>query len=191
MGGPSRQPSNSALQLKITLLDVDPPIWRRVLVPSAITLPRLHRVFQEAMGWWDSHLHAFEIKDKHYVTFHIEEFGDVTDELIEDRVKLAGLVRVGDTFLYEYDFGDDWQHLVEVEAIESVEVALGHATCLDGARACPPEDVGSTPGYENFLEALADPTHEEHDEYVEWLGGSFDPEHFNLVEVNARLAHVR
>ncbi len=191
MGGPSRKLSNSVLQLKITLLYVDPPIWRRILVPASFALPRLHRVFQEVMGWQDSHLHAFDIKDKCYVMSGIDDWGDFPDDIIEDGIRIANLLDVGDTFLYRYDYGDGWEHLVVLEAISSVDSALLHAVCLGGERACPPEDVGGTPGYQYFLEAIGDVSHEEHEDYLVWAGGSFDPEAFNLALANVGLQRVR
>ena len=191
MDAPSRYPSNSALQLKVTLLGVKPPIWRRILVPASIALPGLHRVFQVVMGWEDSHLHAFEIKKKRYVMAGVDEWDDSPYELSEDGVKIAKLVEVGDTFVYLYDFGDDWRHLVVVEAISSAGRALVHASCLGGERACPPEDVGGTPGYYYFLQAISDPSHEEHEDYLEWAEDGFDPEAFNLADLNARLQRLR
>ncbi len=191
MGGPSRRLSNSALQLKITLLGVDPPIWRRILVPASLALPGLHRVFQVVMGWQDSHLHGFEIKNKRYVMADIDDWGDFPDDLIEDGVKITKLLEVGDTFVYQYDYGDDWRHLVVLEAVYSAGSVLVHSVCLGGERSCPPEDVGGVPGYEYFLEAVGDASHEEHENYLEWAGGSFDPEAFNLVEANAGLQHFR
>ena len=143
------------------------------------------------MGWWDSHLHAFDINDKRYVMSGLDQWDDFPDDIVEDRIKIAKLVSVGDTFVYQYDFGDNWEHLVEVEAITPVDVALTHATCVGGARSCPPEDVGSTHGYEQFLSVLADPTDEEHEHYMEWSGGHFDAESFDLSDVNARLQRVR
>ena len=190
MGRPSRRQSISTLQLKIDLLDIDPPIWRRILVPASFALPALHRVFQEVMGWEDSHLHAFEIKNRHYVMPGVDEFGDFPDDLIEDGVKIAELLDVGDSFVYEYDYGDNWQHLVVLEAVSSAGPALVRAVCLGGERACPPEDVGGISGYAYFLDAVGDPAHEEHDEYLVWVGGSFDPEAFNVAEVNARLQRL-
>ncbi len=142
------------------------------------------------MGWQDSHLHAFEIKNRHYVMPGVDEFGDFPDDLIEDGVKIAELLDVGDSFVYEYDYGDNWQHLVVLEAVSSAGPALVRAVCLGGERACPPEDVGGISGYAYFLDAVGDPAHEEHDEYLVWVGGSFDPEAFNVAEVNARLQRL-
>ncbi len=180
---------NSAFRLRVTLVDVDPLVWRRVLVAGTIRLPLLHQVFQVLMGWDDYHLHAFEIRGERYGVADAD-WGP-PGELNERGVRLIKLVGVGDTFTYSYDFGDNWCHLVEVEAIEPVQVALAHAACLDGARACPPEDVGGSPGYAFFREAIVDSTHEEHAGYMEWSGGDFDPEAFNLADVNTRLRQVR
>ena len=142
------------------------------------------------MGRQDSHLHAFEIKNRHYVMPGVDEFGDFPDDLVEDGVKIAEFLDVGDSFAYEYDYDDNWQHLVVLEAISSVGSALVRAVCLGGERACPPEDVGGISGYAYFLEAVGDPSHEEHEDYLVRAGGSFDPEAFNLAEVNARLQRL-
>jgi hypothetical protein len=177
----------TVLQLRIDLEEVDPAIWRRLLVPSGIRLAKLHDIFQVAMGWTDSHLHAFTIGDRRY-GMHIDDFLD--NEL--DEKKFTVLKALGDErrFRYEYDFGDDWQHHVLVEDIIKVPAELPFAVCLDGQRSCPPEDCGGPYGYANLLNAIEDPGHEEHDEYIEWVGDDFDPEEFNLATTNVILQHL-
>ncbi len=176
-------------QLRIQLENLTPTVWRRLLVPGGVRLAKLHEIFQAAMGWTNSHLHSFTIGEDLY-GMHIEDYPD--DELDETEftvfVALRGGVR---RFRYEYDFGDSWEHEVTVEATTWSPLALKHAVCLDGQNACPPEDVGGVGGYAQFLEALADPLHEEHDSYLVWVGYKFDPEAFELAAANAALQRQR
>jgi hypothetical protein len=180
-------------QIKITLKDCKPPVWRRLLISSETTLPKLHNIIQAAMGWYDSHLHAFEIYDEHYSApspydpYHLQEM----DMKSTNRVKLNKLITAeGEKFRYDYDFGDDWQHEILLEKILPADPQQKLPVCLTGKRACPPEDVGGVWGYEGFLEAIADPSHPEHAMYVEWMGDDFDPEAFDLDQVNERLKHL-
>ena len=175
-------------QLKISLLEIEPEIWRRLLVLGGVRLDRLHEIFQVAMAWTNSHLHEFRVGDTRYGEPDSEfDEGDVRDER---RVRLCEVApRVNDSFVYEYDFGDGWEHLVVVEKILGpTETVANLPVCLAGARACPPEDCGGVPGYESFLEAIRDPEHQEHDAMLEWVGGSFNPQAFDLEKVN-RLLH--
>ena len=176
-------------QLRIRLEEIDPPVWRRVLVPGGAKLSKLHDIFQAAMGWTNSHLHSFTIDGKLYGT-HIDDYPE--DELDESEytvlVALRGSLK---PFVYEYDFGDSWAHEVVVEDLTWSPYALKHGVCLDGEGACPPEDVGGTSGYAEFLEALADPLHEEHDNSLVWVGYKFDPSVFNVAAANAALQRVR
>ncbi len=178
-------------QVKISLLEIEPEIWRRLLVPRGVRLDRLHEIFQVAMGWTNSHLHEFRVGDTRYSEPDPEyDKGDVRDER---SVRLFEVARgVNDSFLYEYDFGDSWEHRVVVEKILAPEESPADLpVCLAGARACPPEDCGGMPGYESFLEALRDPAHEEHAAMLAWVGGSFDPEAFDLKSVNRLLQWMR
>jgi Plasmid pRiA4b ORF-3-like protein len=167
----------AAFELDVTLLDVEPRIWRRVVVPESISLRDLHNVLQVALGWDNTHLYQFAIDDVDYGEVEdMDELGDV-------RTKLVDLVTPGATFRYDYDFGDGWEH--EVRVLRTTAADGPH--CLDGARACPPEDCGGPPGYERLLEVLAEPTHPEHDELAEWIGRSVDPEAFDRAAVDAAL----
>jgi hypothetical protein len=180
------------LQLRISLLDVVPLIWRSVIVPETITLPKLHVVILWSMGWQGGHLHEFAFMGTRYGEPDPE--WDRTDEVKpERRVTLRkAMAGVMNTFEYLYDFGDNWRHLVQVEEIaEMGPEASKLVRCVAGANACPPEDVGGVPGYEEFLQALADPGHEEHEHYLSWVGGSFDPRAFDLDDVNNRLAEIK
>ena len=181
-------------QLKVTLRDSKPPIWRRLLVSSETKLSKLHNIIQEAMGWEVYHLHQFVVDDVYY-SMPLEEM-DMEDER---RVKLRDIVSgEGFKFVYEYDFGDGWEHIVLVEKILSPDPTQqlpGFLTsklpiCIKGKRACPPEDVGGIWGYDTFLEAINDPNHPEHAMYSEWIGDEFDAEAFDVDVVNERLRYL-
>lgn len=163
-------------------------VWRRLLVPGSVRLSRLHAMFQAAMGWTDSHLHMFRIGDLIYGS----QFDDYPeDELDEKSVTVLQAVRAQRRFLYEYDFGDSWDHEVVVEEFSVTGWGLKFAVCLDGQNACPPEDVGGPGGYADFLEVLADPSHDEYEHMVGWAGGPFDPDLFDVAVANVALQRVR
>jgi hypothetical protein len=184
-----RQPDD-VFQVRISLTHITPSIWRRVLVPQEIVLPRLHAVAQVVMGWTDSHLHRFRVGDVHLAEPSVEDY----EPLPLDYRKIAfnQIARYrGSTCIYEYDFGDGWEHLIEVEdelPIETMTSPLPQ--CIGGERACPPEDCGGPHGYEEFVAAIRDPCHEEHEQCQEWAGDNFDPEAFDLDLVNRRLARL-
>jgi hypothetical protein len=177
-------------QLKIELEGIAPPIWRRVLVPGKISLGRLHAVIQMAMGWDNSHLHFFAIGKQAYSdpAFDLDEFRGVP-VLDEDEALLTDVApRAGKALVYMYDFGDSWGHRIKVEKILRGELSKGNIVeCIDGARACPPEDCGGVWGYEDRLQALTDLRHNSHKSTLEWLGEEFDPEAFDLEEINKAL----
>ena len=183
-------PSNTSIyQIKVTLRDSKPPIWRRVLVPSDITLAKLHNILQAVMGWYDAHLHQFIVGGVYYGVPDPDYFIEIKSER---RVRLNQIV-AGERFkfIYEYDFGDSWEHELLVEKTVPPEKGVRYPVCIKGKRACPPEDVGGVWGYAEFLEAIRDPEHPEHEDYLEWVGGEFDPEAFDLDDVNATLSHIR
>jgi hypothetical protein len=177
--------------MRIRLLEIEPEIWRRFTVPAGITLDRLHDVIQIVMGWTDSHLHEFTIGKKRYT----EDPESKEDGLEEGRYRLVELIRQkGRRFGYLYDFGDHWQHEIILEDSRYFNPELqDEIECLDGARACPPEDVGGVPGYEEFCRAVKDPSHEEHESYRQWFAGFpwydgvFDSEKFDIVKVTGEL----
>jgi len=174
-------------QIKVALDDIRPAIWRRMQVPGNITLSKLHEILQIVMGWENYHMHSFLIHDEYYGDITYPEY-DEWGTKDETRYKLSQVIREqGVRFVYEYDFGDGWEHTLLVEKIFPAEKGIHYPRCVKGKRACPPEDVGGTWGYEEFLEAIHDPEHPEHDEYLEWIGGEFDPEAFELEGVNALL----
>jgi len=185
---PQYSGAKSVVQLKISLDFLEPEIWRRLLVPGDCTFAKLHHIFQAAMGWQDCHLHSFEVRDRRYGVSN----SDWDDKSLDERqFRLTQIVMAGDRFTYEYDFGDSWTHGILIESLERNVTPLKHAVCLEGARACPPEDCGGFPGFERLCEVLADPDDDEHDELSEWVGGAFDPTTFDLVSTNAALQRVR
>lgn len=171
-------------QLKITIQSIEPPIWRRLLVPRSVTLAELHRVIQAAFGWLDSHLHEFEIGGLRFADPELLEggFSEGSRVLPERAVRLWDFRHQAPPFLYVYDFGDDWHHQIEIETLLVADPDQTYPACIDGARSCPPEDVGGTGGYEEFLEAFADPNHPDHRQMRRWAGRSFDPERFDLAK---------
>lgn len=210
--------------LRITLQGTKPPIWRRVAVPSDVTLEQLHEIVQIVMGWTDSHLHHFLLHDKSlkqgpaaiarlYGEGRWDEIftasrgirvfvpattplGDPTemDGENESAVTLAEVCpKVKSKLTYEYDFGDGWKHIIEVQKI--VPAALKHGEkypmCLAGKGACPPEDCGGVSGYYHLLDVIADENHEDHAEMVEWLEDDFDPSVFDIDAVNEALGQWR
>jgi len=166
---------------------VKPPIWRRLLVPGDTTLAKLHLILQVAMGWEDYHLHAFRIGKLRYGPADYEDV--MADEIDEATVTIAETFAKARKGFYDYDFGDSWEHEIVLEKTTSTEPQQ-FALCLAGKRACPPEDSGGTWGYANLLEALGDPGHEEHEEYLEWAGEDFDPEAFELAALNVHLQQL-
>ncbi len=178
-----RETGAAIFRLKVTLRGSKPPIWRRFLVPSDITLKRLHDCLQDVMGWTDSHLHQFEAQGVCYGKSD-RDFGIA--RVSENKTTVSQLLRrPKDRLTYEYDFGDGWLHDVVLdEALPAGHGGGPYPTVEAGRRACPPEDVGGIYGYLGFLEALADPKHPEHQDMIEWAGDRFDPEAFDVGEAN-------
>ena len=174
-------------QLKVTLRDIHPPIWRRIQVWEDTTLAQLHRILQIAMGWEDCHLHEFRIGPRVYGVPDPDD--DLYERPVADerRHRLRELVpEVGTSFEYAYDFGDNWRHELFLEDIVPPQPERQYPRCLAGERRAPPEDVGGPRGYTDYLDAMADASHEEHESMLEWRG-PFDSELFSLVAVNRRL----
>ncbi|MFQ5612518.1 MAG: plasmid pRiA4b ORF-3 family protein [Anaerolineae bacterium] len=176
-------------QLKVTLRGLRPPIWRRIQVAGDITLYELHLVLQATMGWANYHLYQFTINGIHYGEPHPDDWYDIVD-VRKTRLN-AVASEAGSKFLYEYDFGDGWEHEIKLEKILPPEAGQRYPVCITGRRACPPEDCGGVWGYADLLEIIQDPKREEHDEMLEWLGGELDPEAFDLDEINQVLQRSR
>jgi hypothetical protein len=174
-------------QLRITMPELSPPLWRRVLVPGGYTLDRVHRVIQYAVGWQDLHLHSFEIGGAQY-----GEPDPVGELALRDELdtRLDAVVGKGDTFSYTYDFGDWWEHELAVEDVFGAEPDLRYPICVAGARACPPEDVGGPEGFQDLLEVLADPGHPQRSTLRDWLGREYDPEEFDARLVTTLLRRL-
>jgi hypothetical protein len=180
------EPGDPLLQVRITLEDVaDPAVWRRVLIPAAYSLDRVHTVIQAAMGWQDSHLHAFRIGDRTYAAAHPD---DDMAHLDETQFRLGDVVAGTDRIDYEYDFGDGWDHALFIEARAVAQDGAVYPACVAGEGACPPEDCGGGPGFAEFKETLAGPPSAARDALVRWAGGEYDPDRFDLSAVNTAVA---
>ncbi len=178
--------SRMIYRLRITFAEVEPAIWRVVEVADC-SLGELHTVIQITMGWENSHMHQFIVDGKY--------FGQATSDDLDLEVEDEDGIRLSQIFtgkkkprvVYEYDFGDSWQHVIALEKTLEPEPKIKYPRCVEGARACPPEDCGGIWGYADFLEAMADPRHENHRDLKEWIGGKFDAEKFSVAVVNREL----
>lgn len=184
---PTRVSASQSFQLKVTLKDSDPPIWRRIAVPEDMTLSKLHSVLQISMGWENDHMHAFLVGKQQF-----GERGMLDGAKDESKARLNEVfAKIGSKIAYEYDFGDSWQHEIVLEDKLSDSAQRTAPVCLAGQRACPPEDCGGIYGYADLLEAISNRKHPEYKQLREWLGGPFDPEHFDPTAVNNRLKRLR
>lgn len=185
---------NKYFVIKIAMMEVEPAIWRRFVVPADISLDRLHDVIQILMGWKDSHLHEFNFDNHRYVENVDEEFDD-EETFLEASARLSKYFKKkGDSCVYVYDFSDSWSHRLTLEDSDySLKDDDCEISCLEGARACPPEDVGGPPGYEDFCKAVSNPKNKQHAAMVAWSNGfqptrqAFDPEYFDLDAINETL----
>ena len=178
--------ADKIFQFKITLQHIEPVIWRRVQVPANLSFGDLHWVIQEVMGWENSHLHEFEVlipgeTQKTYI--------GIPDEEWEQRVLEEEDVPLVDYFSpqlqrikYIYDFGDNWEHEILLEDILEPDPAVEYPLCLDGERACPPEDCGGPFGYLRILEAFKNPSAAENKTIIAWLDREYDPDAFSIKE---------
>lgn len=181
--------TDTVARLRISLNDIEPEIWRIVEMPITSSLRTLHDVIQAAMGWQDCHLWQFEAGDRRY---------GVPDPHWPDRdlaaaknVRLRALIDRGiRQFTYTYDMGDDWRHTVIVESVVPGEPATSYPRFVAGERHGPPEDVGGFPGFEMFLDTMADPSHEEHAHLRQWYGGPFDADDIGEQNIIRRMATI-
>jgi Plasmid pRiA4b ORF-3-like protein len=189
---PPPRRSTTVHELHVELDESDPVIWRDVMVPSGFTLRELHRVLQIVMGWEDYHLHQFRFGDAFYTEVDEETEDWQPGALDEDPVQLGEVARLRERFSYEYDFGDSWEHTIVTRSLSPIteEITAEIPRCTAGAGACPPEDVGGIGMYAIAIEAASDPKHRAHEQYAGWLPEDFDPERFDLDEVNAVLELV-
>ncbi|TSA31528.1 MAG: plasmid pRiA4b ORF-3 family protein [Porphyromonadaceae bacterium] len=171
-------------QIKIVLKNSKPTIWRRVLVKSDILLADFHDIMQNVMGWTNSHLHQFEKSRIYYAPKEFELEGSKDYR----KVRLDTLLyQEKEKIQYEYDFGDSWTHEITLEKILPFSESAKLPVCTAGKRNCPPEDCGGVWGYAELLEVISDPGHPEYEEMIEWVGGKFDPEYFDIGEINKEL----
>jgi hypothetical protein len=171
-----------AFVIRVHVKDIKPPVWRRLRIPARATLGALHRILQVAFGWTDTHLHDFRLGELTFGPIDPEDDRFCVDE---NAAPFGAVARQGSRLLYRYDFGDGWEHEI---LVENVERGDGHdIECLDGARACPPEDSGGPYGYADMLKVLGKPRHAEHARLKEWVGPAFDPERFDRKSVDAEL----
>jgi hypothetical protein len=180
--------AESIVSMKVTLRGIRPPIWRRLLLPGRMTLGDLHHVIQAAMGWDDGHLHAFDIAGRQY-----SDPLAVDDVADEERLTVNGVLRSGvSRFTYTYDFGDDWEHEIMVEDLLDADTETHYPSLVAAKGACPPEDCGGPWGYAELKEILADPSHERHQEVLDWLGlddsSAFDPNAIATDHIEQELA---
>lgn len=195
--GPTPQLSGDFYRLKISLKDAHPPVWRRVQLPDVL-LSELHDVIQVSMGWEDCHLYSFEVGEQRFEpppptdmpAWDWDDEAGSTDQTMLSDIVPPQKGRKKFRFRYVYDFGDYWEHVIEVEKIEHLENAPAVPVCLAGKRACPLEDCGGPWGYANLLEAVSDPEHPQHDELYEWAG-EIDPDAFDVEAVNAQFRQWR
>ena len=171
------------IHLKVTLLGTEPPIWRRLVLSGSHPLSHLHYAIQEAMGWWDAHLHVFRIGGRAYSAPDMQVSGARDSR----RTWLHQVLHEGMGFIYQYDFGDSWEHEIVVEKVVGTSEKFQETRCPGGARACPPENCGGVWAYAHLLEAFVNPDDPDHEEAKERLGEDFDPEAFDADSVNRRL----
>ena len=177
-------------QFRVILQGTQPMVWRRILVPGTYSFWDLHIAIQDAMGWLDYHLHLFRLPNPE--TGEVDQIGIPIDDSFDDMepflpgwdVTMAQYFsEAGDRADYEYDFGDGWRHEVVLEEISDKSSSAQYPICLDGARACPPEDCGGTHGYKELLVVLSDATHEEYPSMLQWVGAGYDPAAFDPKNV--------
>ncbi|MCZ6803622.1 MAG: plasmid pRiA4b ORF-3 family protein [Proteobacteria bacterium] len=184
----SVKPLRSTYQLKVTLLNIEPLIWRRLHLPNDLFLEDVHYILQDAMGWQNCHLHQF-ISDKRFFGMVDDDMGMDLNTEDETEYRLCQLLKnEKDAMVYEYDFGNGWEHKIVLEKILPYTAKAPIAQCIQGERACPPEDCGGSWRYPHLLSILQDPAHDEHEEMLAWVGEAFDPDVYDIENTNALLA---
>lgn len=180
-------PFSKVYRFKVTLKEVKPPVWRRIEVPGDYSFWDFHVAITDAFGWWDCHLHEFDIRNpktgkKERLGIWDEDDPDVKMDW-NHRISRYFMKRKNPRAVHKYDFGDGWEHRILLEDIHPPEEGVIYPRCIAGASACPPEDVGGPSRYTEFLEAMRDPGHPEHEDFREWIGGDFDPARFDSGQV--------
>jgi hypothetical protein len=177
-------------QFKIQLKNVKPSIYRTIVTPDSSSFFELHNIIQDAMGWCDCHLFQFFKDRRSSISIPDEAFdGEVIDAT---KLKINDYFKeIKDSITYEYDFGDGWEHLVTLEKITDNAEEINYPVCIRGKRNCPPEDCGGPWGYENFLETITNKNHPQHKEMLDWVDGEFDPEEFDIDDINDQLKDIK
>jgi hypothetical protein len=180
---------NKLYQIKIQLEEIDPPVWRRVIIPCDMLLSDFHKVIQTIMGWTNSHLHLFEINDTYYQPRIQDDWTwDEKNNVDYKETRVSDLLfNENDQIIYEYDPGDYWIHNILLEKITENPKGTHNPKCIDGQRSCPPENSGGTQGYRSLLQVISNPKHVQYKSYIRWLGRVFDPEYFSPKQVNILL----
>jgi len=181
--------TNNIYQIQVSLKGFKPKIWRRVLMQPDLSLADFHKLIQTVMGWTNSHLHQF-IKNRTYYTkrYPGDDLWDEMDNVDYKDMLISDLLKKEkEKIIYEYDFGDSWEHEIVLEKIIPYDNKTKYPLCLTGKKNCPPEDCGGAWGYADMLDILNQPDHEEYESYIEWLGEEFDPEYFDKNEINKML----
>lgn len=174
-------------QIKIALKGIKPQVWRKILTEDSISFDKLHEIIQRVMGWENYHLYVFETGG---MEIGVPDKGDER-EIVDSRKISISRLPEKTKILYTYDFGDNWEHIITIEKIIEKERRGKYPLCISGERVCPPEDCGGVWGYQEFLQAIRNPKHKEHKEMLEWIGGSFDSEKFDIDETNKGLKSSR
>jgi hypothetical protein len=188
-GNPQNQPK--IFQIKVRLLETSPIVWRTFLISSNVTLHRLHLVLQDVMGWYNYHLYRFQVGSDEYGEPNLDNDFYELDFKNSKRAKLGNIIKEKNSiFLYEYDFGDGWEHQLLVEDILETDPEKQYPVCIAGENACPREDSGGTHGYAEMMEIIQNPAHEEYRSTKTWLGKGFNPRKFDIESVNKRLSKM-
>lgn len=177
-------------QIKVTLEDIEPLIWRRLLVRSDIKLSKLHDLLQTAFAWEDAHMHHFFNKENQFFAppeMTVDDFGGPPTRDTSQTCLNEVMTKLKDVLRYEYDFGDGWMHFIALEEIIDDAGGALVPACIAGENAAPPDDCGGPPGYMNLVQVLADPANQEYGELLEWVGDKFDPHHVDIHAITARL----
>lgn len=187
--------NDSILQFKMTLQEIEPALWRRIQIAEQCSFWDLHVAIQDAMGWKDCHLHHFEVIDPD--TSEKQLMGIPDEDGFDDNTlpgwdyRVVDYVQKNNQMIYLYDYGDSWYHLIECEGLQEKLPDKKYPVCLAGERACPPEDVGSIPGYYDFVAIMKDKNHEEYPSMKAWFGEGYDPEKFDAKKVTFHNPNVR
>jgi hypothetical protein len=183
---------NEIIQMKISLDDIKPEIWRRFIINSSCSLDKFHIILQTIMGWQNCHLYGFIVNGEEYMP------SDDDDEFFEsDALNTKGMtikklkLNEKDKIKYIYDYGDNWEHTIKIEKIINTDDKIQTPLCVDGERNCPPEDCGSYPGYDDIVNAMKKPKSKEAKEFIEWLGEPYDSEKFDIERINAYFEPVK